>query len=71
MKKLSKLCLKNVESVELSKTQMKRIHGAGSGCSATSCAGSCTVTLWGSLVYNGYCDWDTSTDKLLCGCRVL
>lgn len=69
MKKLTKLCLKNVESVELSKNQMKRILGADSGCSASSCAGSCSVTI-GSLTYSGYCDWDSSTSYLVCGCRV-
>lgn len=69
MKKLSNLHLKKVESVKLSTDQMKKILGGDEGCSASSCAGECTVTIAGST-YKGKCDWDTSTGNLLCGCKV-
>ena len=69
MKKLLKLYLKQVGAMELSKNQMKKIIGASSGCSGESCAGTCSVTI-GSLTYLGSCSWDSSTDYLLCGCKV-
>lgn len=68
MKKLSKLRLKNVDPVELSKDQMKGILGA-TGCSASSCAGPCSFTMNG-LHYSGSCGWDSSSDYLVCGCQV-
>lgn len=37
MRKLSKLNLKKIDLVELSKEEMKSIVGAESGCSASSC----------------------------------
>ncbi|WP_455628922.1 TIGR04149 family rSAM-modified RiPP [Parabacteroides chinchillae] len=69
MKKLSKLRLRQVETMELSKNQMKKIIGARSGCSGESCAGSCSVTI-GSILYSGTCSWDSSTEYLLCGCKL-
>ena len=68
MRKLSKLNLKKIDLVELSKEEMKSIIGAESGCSASSCVGSCSVLVWGIMHY-GSCDWDTSTGSLQCGCK--
>lgn len=68
MKKLTKLHLQKVDAVTLSKNEMKRVVGSG-GCSASSCGGSCSVTI-GSLTYSGTCNWDISTDYMLCGCKI-
>ncbi len=69
MKKLSKICLKDIEVVELSTEQMKLIVGGYSSCKTGECYGDCTVEV-GNLIYSGKCDLDISSGSMVCGCKI-
>ncbi len=70
MKSLSKIELKDLDAVELSKEQMKQISGSGV---TENCNGSCTgdcVAYLNDLRVTGKCEWVDASGYLACGCRI-